>query len=252
MTDRNPRPAVACPTLIGVGVGPGDPELLTLKAVRAIREADVVFAPVRHAGDRSMALQIVADHLDPARQEIVTVPFPRTDRGESWRTASASMLSRLGGRRGVFLTEGDPLLFGSFGDVLAALGPASASVGVAAIPGISSVTAAAAASLLPLTDHDQRLAIVPATAGVSEIEAAIRQYDCVVLLKVGRLLGSLLDLLAAHGRLDSTVYIRRCGWPDQEIVHDVRRLRASPPRDYFALLIVHRPRHAEEYDGNVS
>ena len=237
MTDQPP----VSPQLIGVGVGPGDPELLTLKAVRAIQAADVIFAPVRRAGERSMALEIARAHIDGDRQQIVCVPFPREDRGESWATAASMMTEVLGEtRRGIFLTEGDPLLFGSFGDVLNGLREYGGHLTTATIPGISSVTAAAAAAGLPLTDHEERLAIVPATAPPAEIEMALQAFDCVVLLKVGRVLGELLTLLERLGRLDSSVYVRRCGWPDQEIVHDVRRLLACPPRDYFALLIVHR------------
>jgi precorrin-2/cobalt-factor-2 C20-methyltransferase len=232
--------------LVGVGVGPGDPELLTLRAVRAIRAADVIFAPVRRAGERSMALEIVSAHIDTTRQQIVSVPFPREDRGETWATAASTMAQELGDdRRGVFLTEGDPLLFGSFGDVLDGLRVLGSPLNTATIPGISSVTAAAAAAGIALTDHEERLAIVPATAPLREIEQALRDFDCVVLLKVGRVLGELLGLLDRLDRLKSTVYVRRCGWPDQEIVHDSRRLLESPPRDYFALLIVHQARKGE-------
>lgn len=234
------------PQLIGVGVGPGDPELMTLKAVRAIQAADVIFAPVRRAGERSMALEIARAHIDADRQQIVSVPFPRDDHGETWTTTARMMTDILGqDRRGVFLTEGDPLLFGSFGDVLDGLRRQGRPLTTATVPGISSVTAAAAAAGLALTDHEERLAVVPATAPMDEIEQALLAFDCVVLLKVGRVLGDLLGLLERLGRLDTSVYVRRCGWPDQEIVHDVRRLLARPPRDYFALLIVHQS-HKDE------
>jgi precorrin-2/cobalt-factor-2 C20-methyltransferase len=148
-------------------------------------------------------------------------------------------------RRGVFLTEGDPLLFGSFGDVLDGLRQLGNPLTTATVPGISSVTAAAAAAGIALTDHDERLAIVPATTTLDEIEQALVTFDCVVLLKVGRVLGDLLQLLERLGRLEQAVYVRRCGWPDQDIVHEVWRLLECPPRDYFALLIVHQARHQQ-------
>ena len=239
--------ARAEPQLIGVGVGPGDPELLTLKAVRAIRAADVIFAPVRRAGERSMSLEIVHEHIDKDRQEIVSVPFPRESHGESWASAAVTVTEVLGtDRRGVFLTEGDPMLFGSFGDVLDGLRASGSALTTATIPGVSSVTAAATAAGLVLTDHEERLAIVPATACLDQIERTLVDFDCVVILKVGRVLGQLLTLLNRLGQLDHAVYVRRCGWPDQEIVHDTARLLDNPPRDYFALLIVHRPRDHQE------
>jgi precorrin-2/cobalt-factor-2 C20-methyltransferase len=233
---------ISRPTLVGVGVGPGDPELLTLKAVRAIQAADVIFAPVRRAGERSMALEIAAAHIDTARHEVVTVPFPRPEVGESWATSAQRMVKVLHrDRHGAFLTEGDPLLFGSFGDLVRGLREIGADVVIHAVPGISSVTASAAAALLPLTDHEDKLAIIPATAGLAAVEDALGQFECVVLLKVGRLLGEILALLDRLARLEQAVYVRRCGWANQEIVADVRRLVEAPPLDYFALLIVRRP-----------
>ncbi|MFN8636697.1 MAG: precorrin-2 C(20)-methyltransferase [Chloroflexota bacterium] len=231
------------PCLTGVGVGPGDPELLTLKAARAIDEADVIFAPTRRAGGRSMALDIVRDRLDERRKRIVLLPFPEGGH-EGWRAVAERIVAELGDdRHGVFLTEGDPLLFGSFGHVMSALRMLAPSLTVHVVPGVSSITASAAAAGIPLTDYEDRLAVVPATADLAEVERALGEYECVVVLKVGSVLR---DLLALLGRLDlmrQAVYVRRCGWPEQEIVHDVRTLLSEPPTDYFALLIV-RPDRA--------
>ena len=227
--------------LVGVGVGPGDPELLTLKAARLIGAADVVFAPVRRVGERSLALEIVAEHVDQRRQQIVSVPFPESLDGESWERAARHVAEALDpDRRGVFLTEGDPLLFGSFGHVVAAIRELRPDLEIEIVPGVSSVTAAAAAAGVALTDYRDRLAVVPASAALLEVERALDDYDCVVILKVGRVLGELLALLDRLGLSERAVYVRRCGWPDQQIVRDVRMLAPSPPRDYFALLIVRR------------
>ena len=227
--------------LVGVGVGPGDPELLTLKAVRLIRAADVVFAPVRRAGERSLALEIVTEHLDERRQQVVVVPFPESLDGESWERAAEQVAEALGADRcGAFLTEGDPLLFGSFGHVAAALRKLRPDLEIEIVPGVSSVTAAAAAAGVALADYDDRLAVVPAKARLAAVERALIEFDCVVILKVGRVLGDLLALLDRLGLGERAVYVRRCGWPDQQIVKDVRSLAPSPPRDYFALLIVRR------------
>lgn len=229
------------PCLTGVGVGPGDPELLTLRAVRAIEEADVVFAPVRRAGERSLALEIAANHLSASRQEIVIVPFPTARGGERWREIAASLIARIEpDKRAVFLTEGDPLLFGTFGHVAAAIRVLRPDLTVETMPGVSSVTAAAAAAGVMLADGEERLAIVPATGPLDQIERTLRAFDCTVLLKVGPVLGQLLALLERLELADDAVYVRRCGQPEQEIVNDVRALAANPPSDYFALLIVHR------------
>jgi precorrin-2/cobalt-factor-2 C20-methyltransferase len=229
------------PRLIGVGVGPGDPELLTLRAVRVIQEADLIFAPTRRAGGRSMALEIAAAHLDSSRQRVEIVPFPESRDGESWDTEARNILAALGDAgQGAFLTEGDPMLFGSFGRLMTALRKLRPGLLIEIVPGVSSVTAAAAAAGVELTDYNDRLAIVPATTTLTEVDDALRQFDCVVILKIGSVLGDLLRLLEQHKLLDQAVYVQRCGWPDQRIVHDLRQLLADPPRDYFALLIVRR------------
>jgi precorrin-2/cobalt-factor-2 C20-methyltransferase len=227
--------------LVGVGVGPGDPELLTLRAARAIREAEVVFAPTRRPGGRSLALEIVKDLVDERRQTVLVVPFPDAGAGDRWDLPAHTVVEALGtDRRGVFLTEGDPSMFGSFGHLSAAIRRFRPGLDVETVPGVSSVTAAAAAAGVMLADDDDRLAIVPATAGSDAVEAALRDFECVVLLKVGPALREMIGLLERLDLISRTVYVRRCGWPDREIVRDVRTLAESPPRDYFALLIVRR------------
>lgn len=226
--------------LVGVGVGPGDPELLTLKAARMIEEADVVFAPTRRPGGRSMALEIVGDRLDQRRQRIVVLPFPEGRGDVAWRAVAKQMVEELGDRgHGVFLTEGDPLLFGSFGHVVRALRAAAPEMTVEIVPGVSSISAAAAAAGIPLTDYEDRLAVVPASDDLAAVEQALHSFECVVILKVGSVLRDLIALLERIGLADRAVYVRRCGWPEQHIVHDARTLLPDPPTDYFALLIVH-------------
>jgi precorrin-2/cobalt-factor-2 C20-methyltransferase len=131
--------------LVGVGVGPGDPELLTLRALRAIESADVIFAPVRRDGESSLALEIVRDRIDSGRQRVISLSFPERADGESWEQHGRTILEALsGGRTGVFLTEGDPSLYSTFEHVRRALrrvAPAS-QLSVDVVPGVSSITAA--------------------------------------------------------------------------------------------------------------
>ncbi|MCC6177732.1 MAG: precorrin-2 C(20)-methyltransferase [Chloroflexi bacterium] len=231
----------AGPSLTGVGVGPGDPELLTLKALRAIQAADVVFAPVRRAGESSLALEIAGQYLDRTRQQVVVLPFPETAGDEAWDPAARQIVETVGrDRSGVFLVEGDPLLFGSFAHVAACLARAAPWLRVRVVPGVSSVVAAAAAAGVALADHGERIAILPATYHLDDLERTLRAFECVVLLKVARVLPEVLRLLARLEVLDDTTYVRRCGRPEQAVIHDVRTLLADPPRDYFSLLIVRR------------
>ena len=143
-------------------------------------------------------------------------------------------------RRGVFLVEGDPTLYSSFGHVARAVAAVAPHVRLETVPGVSSVTASAAAAGLSLADYAERIAILPATYHAADLEATLRDFDCVVLLKVASVLGETLALLERLGLAEGTTYVRRVGRPDQEVVRDVRVLTADPPRDYFSLLIVRR------------
>lgn len=239
--NRTPEPRNGGPRLTGVGLGPGDPELLTLRGVRAIRSAEVVFVPVRRPGEVSYALTIAGDLIDESRQRMVTLPFPESSGSEGWRAVGERVAAELAPNRcGVFLVEGDPTLYSSFGHVARAVATVAPHVRLEVVPGVSSITASAAAAGLSLADYAERIAILPATYRVAELEATLREFDCVVLLKVAPVLPETLALIERLGLTDRTTYVRRVGRPDQEVVRDVRVLAAAPPRDYFSLLIVGR------------
>jgi len=224
-----------------VGLGPGDPELLTLRGVRAIRAADVVFVPVRRVGDTSYALTIAGDLIDEARQQVVTLPFPEAPGDAGYRALGERIAAELASdRRGAFLVEGDPTLYSSFGHVARAVAAVAPQIRLATVPGVSSVTAAAAEAGLSLADYAERIAILPATYHAADLEATLREFDCVVLLKVAPVLVETLGLIDRLGLTAGTTYVRRVGRADQEVVRDVRALVAAPPRDYFSLLIVRR------------
>lgn len=229
------------PCLTGVGLGPGDPELITLRGVRAIRDADVVFVPVRRSGDVSYALTIAGDVVNESQQRVVTLPFPEGPGDQGYRAIGEQVAAELmPDRRGVFLVEGDPTLYSSFGHVARAVAAVAPSIQIETVPGVSSITASAGAAGLSLADYAERIAILPATYHADELEATLRDFDCVVLLKVASVLPATLAAIERLGLSDATTYVRRVGRPDQEVVRDVRALAADPPRDYFSLLIVRR------------
>jgi precorrin-2/cobalt-factor-2 C20-methyltransferase len=228
--------------LYGVGVGPGDPELLTVKAVRLIRESALVFVPVGERGGPSLAAGIAAPYLDPARQTIVELRYPfvrdRARQEAAWAANAATIAERMGAAgQGVFLTEGDPLLYSTFVSTWAALAQHHPQVRVEVVPGVTSVTAAAAVAGTALALGDERLAVVPARPDVPGLVETLRRFDTVVLLKVSAAVEAVLDALEASGRLAEAVWVRRAGQAGQEIERDVRRLRGQRP-DYFSLIIV--------------
>lgn len=228
--------------LYGVGVGPGDPELVTLKAHRVLTSVPLLFVPVRRVGAPSYAATIAAAYLANPGQRVVELAYPMTKDAAAvdaaaQRNAGAIAAELATAGRGAFLTEGDPLLYSTFLHTFAALRGAHPEVEVEIVPGVSSVTAAAAVAQWPLADRDDRVAILPATYERALLRQTLCEFDTVALLKVNSVMDAVLDLLEELRLLDRAVYVRRCGRPEQEIVRDVRRLRGQP-LDYFSVLLV--------------
>lgn len=223
-------------TLYGVGVGPGDPELLTLKAARVIRSCAVVAYPANMEG-YSQARSIAAECLHGQTEIPIKLPFTKDRRTTLLAyDAAAKKISVLlaEGKDVAVLCEGDPLLFGSFIYLQERLAAHSIKI----VPGISSVMAAAAATRVPLARLEQSLRITPATAAPEILEAALQGHDPVVFLKPGKRRGMLLQMLKKCGRLHDTVYIENASRPEQRIITDLESLDSATPGPYFALLLV--------------
>jgi precorrin-2/cobalt-factor-2 C20-methyltransferase len=247
MNDSSPGAPTSAPeagTLYGIGLGPGDPELITVKGLRLLRAADVVFLPVRRAGAPSYAGSIAADYLDPARQAIVPLVYP-AGRGANatvrWNANADEIAACLqGGGMGVFLTEGDPLLYSTFVHALMPLRERHPGLAVRVVPGVWSGSAAAAQLAEPLADGDERLAVLPATYALRDLPDVLRRFDTVVLLKPGDDVRALRAALAEAAA--TAVWVERIGRPEERIVRD---LDAWPDerRDYFSLIIARSDRH---------
>jgi precorrin-2/cobalt-factor-2 C20-methyltransferase len=226
-------------TLYGIGVGPGDPELVTLKAARIIKETPVIAVPITKPGGESYALNIVSGLVQP-EQAVLKLLFPMVKEvaaKRSYRQAAAEAIAGelAAGRDVAFLTEGDPLLHSTFIYVLQHL---SSTFPVEVVPGVSSVMAAAAQAKLPLVNADQRLAIIPTTfENLADLRQIFEDFDTVVLLKFHRLLDQLLDLLDELGLSEQTVLVERASHPAGRVVRDARSLRGVSIH-YLSLLIV--------------
>jgi len=235
-----------CGCLYGVGVGPGDPELLTLKAVRVLQQAPVVIAPRKTSRDQSYAYSIVSHLVDEDRQEVLPLVFPmKKDLGilrAYWKEACDAIFQRLAsGKDCAFLTEGDPLLFGTFIYIFDMLKELNPGVKIEIVPGISSINASAACTQTPLASGDDRLAVLPATYEGAKLRATLLDFDTVVLLKVHSVFDQVLDILEELDLARTSVYIKRVSSPSEEIVRDISKLRGQK-LDYLSLLIVRRPR----------
>jgi len=231
--------------IYAVGVGPGDPELLTRKAERILRRADVILAPVSNPSEASVALGTIREFVDEERQEIIIHQFPMTsDRARlvpAWQEAAELIASHAeAGREVAFITIGDPLFYSTFIYLLRILREQWPHLPIEIIPGISSINAAAAQAALPLVEAEEKMAVVPATAGIEQIASALARFETVVLLKVKPLYQDILELLRQTGREASTVFVERVGSPRQIVLTDFAEISAHAP-DYLSLLIVKRP-----------
>ncbi|MCL5264609.1 MAG: precorrin-2 C(20)-methyltransferase [Chloroflexi bacterium] len=228
----------------GVGVGPGDPELLTLKGARVLRECSVVVVPKKGSHDASYAYSIVRDLIDTGRQELLDLVFPmKKDLDQLvsyWEEAVDEIHRRLiDGKDCVFLTEGDPFFYGTFIYIYRILRERHPEVEMEVVPGVTSLNASAARSCLPLVNGDDRLAVLPATYEGESLRKALQEFDAVVLLKVNSVFDKVLDLLEELGLAEKAVFVKKCTAHDEEIVRDVRSLRGKK-LDYLSLLIVRK------------
>lgn len=232
-------------TLYGVGVGPGAPDLITLRAVRVLQSVPVLAIPRRSEFVPSLAWEIAKPVVgDVPGQERLFLTFPMTKDPERLRPAWDSAFAQIGQRleRGqsvAFLTEGDPLVYSTFIYLLTEAPQRWPGVPVEIVPGVSSITAVPAVLGLPLADGQERIAVLPATYGVEDLVDVLRRFDTVVLMKVGSVMAAVVQALEQTGLLDRAVYVSKATTGQQRIVRDLRAL-AGDRCDYFSMVVVAR------------
>ena len=226
--------------LYGIGVGPGDPELLTLKAVRALGEVDVVFAAASTKNDYSTALSIARPHLKPDVR-VEQLGFPMTKDKDAleaaWRENAEIVARELD--RGVdaaFLTLGDPLTYSTYGYLQRTLLALNPDVRLQAIPGITSFHAAAARIGLVLAESKESLLITSGVADPQVLEDQLDVADNAVILKAYKNFAEIRATLERLRLDDKTVLVSRLGMEDESILMDIKDAPAKP--HYFSLALV--------------
>ena len=223
--------------LYGLGLGPGDPELVTLKALRLLRAAPVVAYPAPEEGD-SFARRIVAEWLDRGQREIrVRFPMrPGPPPAAIYDGAAAQLAAVMdAGEDVAYLCQGDPLFYGSFAGILTRL---AARYTVTVVPGVSSLTACAAAASVPLVQRDETMAVIPASLAEDELARRLAQVDAAAIIKLGRHFAKLRRVLSRLGLLDGAIYVERASLPNQRVAPLATIDPASVP--YFAMALVRR------------
>jgi precorrin-2/cobalt-factor-2 C20-methyltransferase len=231
-------------SLYGIGVGPGDPELLTIKAQRTLQRVPVICFTQLDDGKESYALSVVRGVLEAAKPEFLAITIPSDDdtpiSPETWTDSAKEIAVHLrGGKDVAFITEGDPMLYSEFFHVLESVKSEVSDLDVEVVPGVSSVMAAAASSGMPLVTHGQRLTILPTVFGIDDLHEAITNSDTTVLMEADRDLIQALANLEKLGLTGKATYVRRASTARESVVEDISKLSAED-LDYFSLLIIRR------------
>ncbi len=226
-------------TLYGLGVGPGDPELLTLKAVRIISSSPVIAYPAPDSGD-SFARAIAAQYIPKGRHEIVIrTPmvagnFPAHDVYDHYAQEISNHLNE--NRDVAVLCEGDPFLFGSFMYIFERL---TDQYSIQVVPGVSSLGACAAVAGVPLVSRNQVLSLIPAPLAESDLETRIVNADAIAILKVGRHLDKVRRILARLDLTDHAHYIERATLSNQKVCALADLDATTAP--YFSMILIRKP-----------
>lgn len=229
-------------TLYGLGIGPGDPDLITVKAKDILARVAVIAYPAPEGGD-SLVRAIAAPHVAPGRIEIAIATPMAIDRypaREVYDRYAAILAGHLAAGRDVaVLCEGDPFFYGSFMYLFERLAQAHPTV---VVPGVSSLAAVAAAAGVPLVSRNEVLSVLPAPLPEAELEARLARVEAAAIMKVGRHLSKVRGVLRRLGLAEGAVYVERASMANQRIV-PLADLGEDAEAPYFSMILVRRPAH---------
>jgi precorrin-2/cobalt-factor-2 C20-methyltransferase len=232
-----PPPRAA--TLYGVGVGPGDPELVTVAGVRILTDADVVFVPVADTGEIGRAERIVLAHVTREPTRLVFALTDESARDGAWDAAGERVAEAFaGGAQTVaFATIGDPNIYSTFTYLAATVRALVPDLQVRTIPGITAMQSLAATSGTVLVEGRESLALMPLTAGIETLQSALQTHDTVVAYKGGRVLPEVLAAVRDAGRSEGAILGSALGTPAEDI-RSADELDADYRAPYLSTLLV--------------
>ncbi len=208
--------------LFFIGLGPGDPELLTMKSVRLIKTCDVLFVPVsKKTSTESMALNIIKESIDLENMRIVFLHFPMVKGAQKILAALAPAAEEVqkalfDGESGVFITLGCSTIYSTAGNLFLAL--QDTGIAMHFVPGVSSINGTAASSGIPLVFSEEKLAILPATYSMDQIESCMDDFETVVLMKAHSSMDKIMDLITQKGLLKTSVIVEKATTSEESVL----------------------------------
>ncbi len=230
-------------TLYGLGVGPGDPELLTVKAFRKLKEAPVIAYPKKRKGSKSYAQRIIDVYITPGEKEMLGLVFPMTKDPDilerEWSNTVELVWEKLKtGKDVAFVTEGDPLLYSTFIHMMNLVKERYPEVSIQTVPGISSINGAASRLGIALAEGDDHVSIIPARDDYETMKKAIVENDCVIFIKVAKVMDLMLQILRELDLMDKASVVTKVT-SDEEIIWDIRELDRVE-LEYLTLMVVRK------------
>ncbi|MCJ7617836.1 MAG: precorrin-2 C(20)-methyltransferase [Desulfobacterales bacterium] len=227
-------------TLYGIGVGPGDPELITIKASKILNKVDVVFAAASTKNSYSLAVSIAGPHI-PETTLVKKLSFPMTinkkETERAWKDNARTIIKELElGKDVAFLSLGDCMTYSTYGYILKHIRKTASHVNIKTIPGITSYQAAASCLNVPLVEGEESLLIVSGARGGEHLRQLSVKPECVVFLKAYRNIKDIDSAINESGLYSHSVGVLNCGHPEEEIVTDIKELSKRQP-NYWTLII---------------
>ena len=237
--------------LYGIGVGPGEPGLITVKGAELLSTCRHVFVPKARVKAESVALRIAGEYLN-RDAHIYEVLFPMIEDKDElkrhWET-SAKLISEVlvRGEDACFITLGDTLLYSTYIYLVRALREIIPDVKIVTVPGINSFSAAAALTDFPLGESRKPLTIIPAANDLNSVRSALDNNGTIVLMKVGKRLREIIALLEEKDLLQSSVFVARAGMEGQHIETDMTKLKGADEKTgYLSVILVDAERKKRE------
>lgn len=235
--------------LYGIGVGPGDPDLITLKAVEILSKVDMVFAASAAKNSHSLAAKIVKPHLK-ASVPIQRLPFPMTRnkqaRESAWLDNAKAVIKVLEeGKNAAFITLGDCMTYSTYGYLIKYIQKLAPHIDICSIPGITSYQAAAARINTPLVEGEESMTLLSGVMGGDKFRQISDRADNVVFLKAYKNADDIAKALDEAGMAEKSVGIVKCGLEGEQIINNVNAFQEKKP-DYWTLIIAKKSGHCLE------